>query len=95
MRLNTKLTTERLLVTFNFTKVALTVATPVIQVFDQNNIEHPEMVYGTATVINNRVRQLITGGQAGVTYRLVCTVNVPDTNEILVSRGSLLVQSTI
>ena len=95
MRLNTKLTTERLLVTFNFTKVALTVATPVIQVFDQNNVEQPAMVYGSATVINNRVRQLITGGQAGVTYKLICTVNVPETNEILVSRGSLLVQNTI
>ena len=91
MRANTKYDTERLIATFSFSNVASEVASPTVKVYTTAGVEEPDMVYNAPSVSRNVVKQLIAGGTPGEMYNIVCTVNVPATQEVLVARGTISV----
>ena len=67
---------EIVLVTFDFTNVTTTVASPTVAATVAYGTDgNPSAILsGAATVVGTTVTQLITGGLNGVSYKLECTI---------------------
>jgi hypothetical protein len=85
---------ESITVTFNFSKIPNEISNPVIEILEfGTSLSVPGMIVGSPQVSEQKVTQLITGGESGKKYNVRCTVDVVTTGERFVAKGILPVKS--